>query len=121
MVTDETIIGDPAYYTAVQTITLINGQCAAISNELSAELAENMSNPTEFQFSVDGTSSWHGTQSVDDSYYRQRIANLDAEWSTAIQMPSGSGSGSGMTETEIKDYVDTQIDEKFENLATTEW
>ena len=118
---DETITGDPAYYTAAQTITLINGQCAAVSNELSAELAENMSNPTEFQFSIDGTSSWHGTQTVDDRYYRQRIANLDAEWSTAIQMPAGSGSGSGMTETEIKNYVDTQIDEKFENLATTEW
>ena len=39
---DETITGDPAYYTAAQTITLITEQAAAISGELSAELAENM-------------------------------------------------------------------------------
>ena len=118
---DETVTGDPAYYTAAQTISLLTEQAAAISGELNAELAENMSNPTEFQFSADGTGSWHETQSAADRYYRQRIANLDAEWSTAVQMPTGSGAGSGMTETEIKDYVDTKIDEKFEELSTTEW
>lgn len=64
-------------------------------------------NPIEFQFSVDGTTEWHTTQTTEDKYYRQRISGISSEWSTAIMMKSGS-----LTEAdkqEIKDYVDSEI------------
>ena len=46
-------------------------------------------NPMEFEYSVDGVSDWHSAQTADDRYYRQRIANINAEWSEAVMMAPG--------------------------------
>ena len=86
---DETVTGDPAYYTAVQTLAMLDERCDNISTELSGELAGKIANPIELQFSADGTNDWHDVQNDDDKYYRQRIANLDAQWSGAIAMLPG--------------------------------
>lgn len=53
-------------------------------------------NPMEFEYSVDGVSDWHTAQTADDNYYRQRIANVNAEWSSAVMMKSGGEGGSGI-------------------------
>lgn len=92
---DETVTSDPAYYTAMQTLAMLDERCSGISGELNDKLSEKIANPLELQFSVDGTSDWHTTQTGDDKYYRQRIAGLDAAWSTAIAMPAGTGGESG--------------------------
>ena len=46
-------------------------------------------NPLEMQFSVDGVTNWHETQTAEDRFFRQRIANLDAAWSDAVMMAAG--------------------------------
>lgn len=48
-----------------------------------------LKNPIEFEYSTDGV-SWHDTQTADDVYYRQRIANISADWSEAVMMRPGS-------------------------------
>lgn len=89
---DEVIANDPAYYTAVQTLAMLKEQSAAIARELNVELKEDMNNPQEFQFSVDGELDWHSIQSDEDRYFRQRIANFGAEWSPAVMIFDTSGS-----------------------------
>ena len=78
-------------------------------------------NPLEFQFSIDGVADWHETQTADDRFFRQRIANLDAAWSDAIMLVPGVPGKDGDTplrgvdywtdadKAEIKAYVDEQI------------
>ena len=85
---DETIANDPAYYTAVQTAALINSKGEEILND--------MQNPVEFEYSVDGVSDWHAAQTADDNYYRQRISDINAGWSSAVLMKSGGEGGSGI-------------------------
>lgn len=87
---DETVTGDPAYYTAVQTRAMLDERSSEISSRLSSEISEKISNPLELQFSVDGINDWHEIQSDDDRFYRQRIANLDARWGSVIAMLPGS-------------------------------
>ncbi|QSH40791.1 hypothetical protein P0136_11425 [Lentisphaerota bacterium ZTH] len=41
----------------------------------------------EFQFSIDGSTSWHGEQSTHDCYYRER--RNGGEWSAAIRLIEG--------------------------------
>lgn len=53
-------------------------------------------NPIEFQFSTNAV-EWHEEQSASDIYYRQRLANLNGEWSTPIKFVLGGG-GSGSTD-----------------------
>lgn len=60
-------------------------------------VAAALKNPVEFQFSVNGVSDWHETQTGNDAYYRQRIANLDAEWSEAVAFVLSEGGGVGST------------------------
>ena len=86
---DETVTGDPAYYTAVQTRAMLDERSSEISSRLSSEISEKISNPLELQFSVDGINDWHEIQSDDDRFYRQRIANLDAQWGSVIAMLPG--------------------------------
>lgn len=52
-------------------------------------------NPLEYQFSSDGENDWHENQTANDLYLRQRIANLDAEWSSAIMLTTGGGNAPG--------------------------
>ena len=87
---DETVTGDPAYYTAVQTRAMLDERSSEISARLSSEISEKISNPLELQFSVDGINDWHEIQSDNDRFYRQRIANLDAQWGSVIAMLPGS-------------------------------
>ena len=90
---DETVFNDPQYYTAVQTIALLNAKSEEISGNLRRELLDEFGNPIEFQFSVDGVSDWHETQTADDLYYRQRISNIDTRWSSAVMMTTGGSKG----------------------------
>ncbi len=95
---DEVIANDPAYYTAVQTLAMLNERSDGIRNELNDQLAENMSNPVEFQFSADGESNWHTTQNENDLFFRQRISGLEAMWSDPVAMlpgPPGMNGESG--------------------------
>ena len=95
-----------------------------IAAEINRSLAEVTKNPFEFQFSVDGTTDWHTTQTESDLYFRQRIANIDGEWSPAIMLARGAQGKDGAdgytpvkgtdywTESdkqEIKEYVDSAI------------
>ena len=90
---DETVFNDPQYYTAVQTIALLNAKSEEISGNLRRELLDEFGNPVEFQFSADGVSDWHNTQTTNDKYYRQRIANIDAQWSEAVMMAAVTADG----------------------------
>ena len=90
---DETVFNDPQYYTAVQTIALLNAQSEEITGNLRRELLDEFGNPIEFQFSVNGVSDWHETQTAEDRYYRQRIANINAKWSSAVMATGGGGKG----------------------------
>lgn len=92
---DEVIANDPAYYTAVQTLAMLNERSDGIRNELNDQLAENMSNPVEFQFSADGESNWHTTQNENDLFFRQRISGLDAMWSPPVAMLPGPQGADG--------------------------
>lgn len=87
---DETVTGDPAYYTAVQTLAMLDERCNGINAQLNSEIAEKIANPIELQFSADGMNDWHDIQNDDDRYYRQRIANLNAAWGEAIAMLPGA-------------------------------
>ena len=124
---EETVFNDPQYYTAVQTIALLNTKSEEISGNLRRELLDEFGNPLEFEFSVDGVSNWHTEQSSDDRFYRQRISNINSEWSEAVMMaPGGKGEDGadgqdGHTpekgvdywteddKAEIKNYVDEAI------------
>ena len=53
-------------------------------------ISSYLKNKFEFEFSIDGE-SWHSMQTIDDRYYRQRIANINADWSGAIEMIEGQG------------------------------
>lgn len=100
---------DPEYLTAAQVTALVRGTVIA-----------DLQNPFEFQFSADGT-EWHDAQVTEDVYYRQRIANINGEWSPAIQMKQGAPGADGYTPVkgtdywtdadiaEIKAYVDNAI------------
>ena len=92
---DEIIANDPAYYTAVQTLAMINQRSADIRDELNSRLMENMSSPVEFQFSADGKGNWHATQSENDLFYRQRITGLEAAWSDPVAMLPGPAGADG--------------------------
>ena len=103
---------DPDYLTEAQVRALVAG------------LAKN---PLEYQFSVDGVSGWHDVQAKDDRYFRQRIANVNAEWSTGIAMFTGKDGENGKDgndgytpqrgvdywtdadKTEIQQYIDSQL------------
>ena len=98
---DPTVI-DPDYLNASQVQALIAG------------LAKN---PVEFQFSAD-KESWHAEQVKDDRYYRQRIANINAEWSSAIAMATGADGHTPQRgvdywtdadKAEIQQYIDSQL------------
>ena len=122
---DETALNDPAYYTAAQIEAMLNSRDANIVDTLSADISKQVAagtqNPTEFQFSVDGSADWHETQSAPDRYFRQRIANLDAAWSDAIMLTQGMPGSDGYTplrgvdywteadKAEIREYVDNTI------------
>ena len=79
-----------------------------------------LKNGMEFEFSTDGI-DWHATQADADLYYRQRISNINAEWSTAIKLIQGTPGTNGATpqkgvdywtdddKAEIKAYVDEAI------------
>lgn len=99
----ETVINDPAYYTAVQTLAMLNDRAVKIAETLSNELEDKLNNPVELQFSVDGISNWHENQTTDDKYYRQRIANINAEWSAAVMMAPGQKGEPGTNGTDGKD------------------
>jgi hypothetical protein len=52
----------------------------------------------EFQFSINGSTSWHTTQAAEDRYYQERYPS--GEWSVAIAMvvgPTGATGGTGAT------------------------
>ena len=80
-----------------------------------------LKNPIEFQYSIDGETDWHTQQTTEDRYYRQRFANIDAEWSSAVMMAPGQKGEDGKTpekgvdywteedKAEIKAYVDDAI------------
>ena len=87
---DETVTGDPAYYTAVQTLAMLDERSSEISAQLNSEISEKIANPLELQFSTDGINDWHDIQNGEDRYFRQRIANLDAQWGSAIAMLPGT-------------------------------
>ena len=118
---EETVFNDPQYYTAVQTIALLNTKSEEISENLRREILDEFGNPLEFEFSVDGVSNWHTEQSSDDRFYRQRISNINAEWSEAVMMAPGGKGEDGHTpekgvdywtdadKAEIKNYVDEAI------------
>lgn len=106
-----TSAGDPTeipseYFTEAQVRSFVTGL---------------LRNPMEFEYSVDGVSDWHTTQTTEDKYYRQRIANIGAEWSEAVMMAPGQKGEPGNTpqkgvdywtdadKAEIKNYVDEQI------------
>lgn len=100
--------GEP---TAIEPEYLTEAQVRAL-------IAGDFSNPLEMQFSVDGVSNWHTSQNADDRYFRQRIANLDAEWSDAVMMAQGVAGHTpergvdywtDADKAEIKSYVDEQI------------
>ncbi len=57
--------------------------------QVRAVISGTLRNPIEFEYSTDGV-SWHDTQTADDVYYRQRIANISADWSEAVMMRPGS-------------------------------
>ena len=86
---DETVLNDPQYYTAVQTVAMLNDKGNEIANELQKKMQHELSNPMEFEYSVDGVSDWHSAQTSEDRYYRQRIANINSEWSEAVMMAPG--------------------------------
>lgn len=71
-------------------------QIALIYSQLRLLYADN---PLEFEFSVDGSTDWHKAQTENDKFYRQRLSNIDAEWSGEIAIvagiPSGGGTGTG--------------------------
>ena len=52
--------------------------------------------PTEYQFSVDGV-NWHLGQNDDDRYYRQRIANISADWGESVKMIVGTDGEDGLS------------------------
>ena len=128
---EENIFNDPAYYTAAQIEAMLNARDADIVNALSADISKQVAagtqNPTEFQFSLDGVADWHETQTAEDRFFRQRIANLDAAWSDAIMLITGTPGKDGANgadgytpvrgtdywtesdKAEIKAYVDNSI------------
>lgn len=112
-----TSAGDPTeipseYFTEAQVRSFVTGL---------------LRNPMEFEYSVDGISNWHTAQTAEDKYYRQRIANINAEWSEAVMMAPGQQGEPGndgedgytpqkgvdywtdADKAEIKNYVDEQI------------
>lgn len=88
--------------------------------QVRAVITGTLQHPFEFEFSTDGT-DWHAAQSDADLYYRQRISNINAEWSTAIKLIQGTPGTNGATpqkgvdywtdadKAEIKTYVDEAI------------
>lgn len=104
---------DPDYLTAAQVEALVRGW-----------IIRDLQNPMEYQFSADGATDWHTTQTESDLYFRQRIANIDGEWSPAIMLARGAQGKDGADgytpvkgtdywtdadKREIKDYVDSAI------------
>ena len=91
------------------------------ASQVRALIAGDFLNPLEYQFSTDGETDWHGMQTTTDRYLRQRIANLNSEWSSAIQLVPGNPGAPGYTPergvdywTEadvvaIENYIDRQI------------
>lgn len=82
-------------------------------SQVRAVITGTLQNPFEFEFSVN-KASWHTTQTDADMYYRQRISNINAEWSTAIKMIAGPP----VDTAEIEQYIDEKIDAAFGNIET---
>ena len=105
----ETVAGDPAYYTAVQTAQLIDSK----SNDILESLKNELRNPMEFEFSIDGISGWHQTQTPEDKFYRQRIAGINADWSSSMAVPDSPIKGidywTDEDKAEIQSYVENAI------------
>ena len=51
-------------------------------------------NSLEFQYSSDG-SSWHSEQTSNDVYFRSRISNVDALWSSGVKLPEATNNTGG--------------------------
>ena len=112
-----TSAGDP---TEIETEYFTEAQVRAFVTGL-------LRNPLEFEFSADGVSNWHTEQTSDDRFYRQRISNINAEWSEAVMMALGGKGEDGVDgqdghtpekgvdywteddKAEIKNYVDEAI------------
>lgn len=60
-------------------------------------ISDALKNPLEFEFAESADGEWHSEQLDTDKYYRQRIANIDATWSSAIAFVLTQGAGGGST------------------------
>ena len=79
-----------------------------------------LKNPIEFQFSVNGTTGWHSTQTENDMYYRQRVSNLDSEWSAAIMLPSARGEASNIVISDESDfYTGMSVEAALQQIGAT--
>ena len=65
------------------------------ASQVRALIAGDFQNPLEYQFSEDGVNDWHTVQTTADHYLRQRIANLNSEWSSAILLAPGQQGDKG--------------------------
>ena len=105
----ETVASDPAYYTAIQTAQLIDSK----SDDILESLKNELRNPMEFEFSIDGISGWHQTQTPEDKFYRQRIAGINADWSSSMTVPGPPIKGidywTDEDKAEIQSYVENAI------------
>ena len=95
------------------------------ASQVRALIAGDFKNPLEYQFSADGVNAWHAVQMADDRYIRQRIANMDAEWSSAVMIGSsgytpqrGIDYWTEADKMEIKNYCREMIENEILN---TEW
>ena len=65
------------------------------ASQVRALIAGDFQNPLEYQFSENGVNDWHTVQTTADHYLRQRIANLNSEWSSAILLAPGQQGAPG--------------------------
>ena len=67
--------------------------CSLISADVNS-FSALFRNSLEFQYSSDG-SSWHSEQASNDVYFRSRISNVDAVWSSGVKLPEATNNTSG--------------------------
>lgn len=94
-------LGNPGY-----PAKLPDAKVDYIISEVERQVTNSTRNPLEFQFSIDGVADWHETQTADDRFFRQRIANLDAAWSDAIMLITGTPGKDGADGVDGKDGTD---------------